>query len=82
MYRHLVRPALGLARKLGVALAGLLVLAVGVAMVLLPGPAILVVPLGVGILALEFDWARRWLRALEKGSDRLWRRVRRARTAM
>ncbi|MDH3434799.1 MAG: PGPGW domain-containing protein, partial [Gammaproteobacteria bacterium] len=37
------------------------ILLVGLAMVVLPGPAILVVPLGLSILGIEFAWARRWL---------------------
>ena len=31
-------------------------------MIVLPGPAVVVVPLGLAILATEFIWARRWLR--------------------
>jgi hypothetical protein len=34
------------------------VLAIGIAMIVLPGPAIVVIPLGLGILATEFVWAR------------------------
>jgi uncharacterized protein (TIGR02611 family) len=41
-----------------VAVIGLTVLAIGVAMIVLPGPAIVVIPLGLGILATEFVWAR------------------------
>jgi tellurite resistance protein TerC len=37
------------------------VLLVGIAMIVLPGPALLVIPLGLSILAVEFLWARRWL---------------------
>jgi uncharacterized protein (TIGR02611 family) len=36
-------------------------LAVGVAMLVLPGPAIIFIPLGLAILATEFRWAKRWL---------------------
>lgn len=49
------------ARKTVILLLGSSVLIVGVAMVLLPGPAMLVIPLGLAILGLEFAWARRWL---------------------
>jgi putative membrane protein len=35
---------------------------VGIAMLVLPGPAILVIPLGLAILATQFLWARRWLK--------------------
>ena len=45
-------------------LVGASVLVIGIAMIVLPGPAILVVPLGLAILASEFAWARRWLAAI------------------
>jgi len=44
-----------------VAVIGGTVLAFGIAMILLPGPAILVIPVGLGILATEFVWARNFL---------------------
>ncbi|MEX0939514.1 MAG: PGPGW domain-containing protein [Pirellulales bacterium] len=50
------------ARRIVIAVVGTTVLLVGVAMMLLPGPAIVVIPLGLAILAVEFAWARRWLR--------------------
>jgi tellurite resistance protein TerC len=48
-------------RKVVVALLGGTVLAIGVALIVLPGPAIVVIPIGLAILATEFVWARRWL---------------------
>ncbi len=48
-------------RRAVVALVGGTVLLVGIALVVLPGPASLVVPLGLAILATEFVWARRLL---------------------
>lgn len=36
-------------------------LAVGVVMLVLPGPAIIFIPLGLAILATEFRWAKQWL---------------------
>lgn len=50
------------ARRAVVAVIGFTVLLIGVAMIVLPGPAILVIPLGLGILATEFVWARGLLR--------------------
>jgi uncharacterized protein (TIGR02611 family) len=48
--------------------AGFLVLLAGLAMLVLPGPAILVIPVGLAILALEFSWAERLLeRGVESG---------------
>jgi tellurite resistance protein TerC len=51
----------GAARKVGVAIAGGVVLAVGVAMIILPGPAFIVIPIGLTILASEFEWPRQLL---------------------
>lgn len=56
-----LRVAGRLVRKGLVLAMGASVLVVGVAMVVLPGPAVVVIPLGLTILALEFAWARRWL---------------------
>ena len=40
---------------------GFTVLSVGIAMMVLPGPAVVVIPLGLAILATQFVWARRLL---------------------
>ncbi|MEW6158778.1 MAG: PGPGW domain-containing protein, partial [Verrucomicrobiota bacterium] len=37
------------------------VVLIGLALVILPGPAFVVIPAGLAILATEFAWARRWL---------------------
>jgi uncharacterized protein (TIGR02611 family) len=44
---------------------GSTILAIGVVMMVLPGPAFIVIPIGVGILATEFAWAKRLLRKVE-----------------
>jgi uncharacterized protein (TIGR02611 family) len=49
-------------RKLIVAVIGVTILLLGIAMVVLPGPAFIVIPIGLGILATEFAWARRAVR--------------------
>ena len=49
---------------------GLAVLGVGIAMLALPGPAFVVIPIGLAILSLEFAWAGRALEtALEKAEQ-------------
>jgi tellurite resistance protein TerC len=48
-------------RKCLVALAGGALLLAGIVMLVLPGPAIVVIPATLAILAIEFLWARRWL---------------------
>jgi tellurite resistance protein TerC len=54
------------ARRAVILLLGSSVLLIGVAMLLLPGPAIIVIPLGLSILAAEFAWARLWLKRIRK----------------
>ena len=50
--------------RIGFAAAGFLVLAAGLVMLVTPGPGIPVIILGLGMLALEFAWAERWLERL------------------
>jgi tellurite resistance protein TerC len=51
------------ARRVVVLVVGVTVILIGIALIVLPGPATVVIPLGLAILGLEFAWARRWLRA-------------------
>jgi uncharacterized protein (TIGR02611 family) len=53
-----------LLKRIGIALAGGAVLLVGIVMIVLPGPAILVIPAGLAILAIEFAWARHLLQKM------------------
>ena len=62
MVRHL--------RRIAVAFAGGIVLAVGVLMLVLPGPAVVVIPAGLAILATEFLWARRLLHRVRNTAGR------------
>jgi hypothetical protein len=48
-------------RRLIVIFAGGITLAAGLVMLILPGPAIIFIPLGLAILGTEFRWARNWL---------------------
>lgn len=50
---------------------GFTVLAVGVIMLVTPGPAIVVIPLGLMILATEYAWARRYLKQFKEGGEKL-----------
>jgi uncharacterized protein (TIGR02611 family) len=49
-------------KKVFIALIGGTVLLIGVAMLVLPGPGLLIIAAGLGILATEFFWARSALR--------------------
>ncbi len=53
-------------RQLIIFVLGMSVLVVGIAMIVLPGPATIVIPAGLAILATEFVWARRWLNYLKR----------------
>jgi hypothetical protein len=59
------------ARRIAAALVGGTVLAIGVALIVLPGPALVVIPLGLAILGAEFAWARAWLRKVRERSNDL-----------
>ena len=48
-------------KRIVVMVLGGTVLAIGIALIVLPGPAFIVIPAGLAILAIEFAWARRWL---------------------
>lgn len=43
---------------------GFTILLLGIVMIVLPGPAIIVIPLGLGVLATELLWARTLLHKL------------------
>ena len=54
-------PITDTARRIVILTIGALVLFIGVALIFLPGPAIVVIPAGLAILATEFQWARNLL---------------------
>jgi uncharacterized protein (TIGR02611 family) len=47
--------------RISFAIAGFVVLAGGILMLVLPGPGLLVMAIGLAMLALEFNWAERLL---------------------
>ncbi|WP_051549163.1 PGPGW domain-containing protein [Nocardioides sp. URHA0032] len=44
--------------RAGVTIGGPVVVVAGIAMLVLPGPGLVVIALGMALLALEYDWAR------------------------
>jgi len=46
---------------------GFTVLFIGMALLVLPGPAIIVIPVGLTILATEFVWARNLMKKVKNG---------------
>ena len=51
-----------IAKRIAIGIVGGTVLVIGIVMIVLPGPAFIVIPVGLGILGLEFAWARIWLK--------------------
>lgn len=66
MIRRLARVTYKAARITVIAVVGATVLLVGVVMLVTPGPGLVVIPLGLAILSLEFAWARNWLRQVRE----------------
>jgi tellurite resistance protein TerC len=62
-------------RRLVVVLIGASILVIGVAMIVLPGPAIVVIPAGLAILGTEFLWARQLLGKMRKSGTTLTQRL-------
>lgn len=58
------------AQRIVVAVIGGTVTLVGIALVVLPGPAFIVIPIGLSILATEFLWAKRWLKKARQMATR------------
>jgi len=59
------------ARRIAISLIGGTVILIGIAMIVLPGPAMVVIPLGLGILGIEFAWARSWLAKVKAAANEL-----------
>lgn len=59
--KHFVLRTLTQAKRLIIIVIGFTTLAAGIALIVLPGPAVVVIPIGLAILATEFIWARKLL---------------------
>jgi tellurite resistance protein TerC len=64
------------AKRIAIGIVGGSVLLVGVAMIVLPGPAFVVIPAGLAILSIEFAWARIWLRKAKAKAEAMARSLR------
>lgn len=59
MHSH---PVLSVVTKVGVTVVGTVVLIIGIIMIVTPGPALVMIPLGLAILSTEWHWAEKWLK--------------------
>jgi uncharacterized protein (TIGR02611 family) len=55
-------------KRIVVSVVGFTILAIGIVLIVFPGPAFIVIPIGLSILATEFVWAKR---LLEKVKERI-----------
>ncbi|MBE7216034.1 PGPGW domain-containing protein [Shewanella benthica] len=53
-------------RKALITIVGGLLTIAGIALLALPGPAWLLLPIGLAILSLEYPWAKIWLRKSQR----------------
>jgi uncharacterized protein (TIGR02611 family) len=58
-------------RRIFLVIAGFTMLVAGVVMLVTPGPGMLVIFLGLGLLAAEFVWARRLMDKIRSEGGRL-----------
>ena len=63
-------------RKVVVAVIGFVLIAVGTALLVLPGPGILVILAGIAVLSLEFPWAKAVFDRIKEAVESLLRRLR------
>ena len=53
-------------KRLIVAIVGSTILLIGIILIVLPGPAFIIIPLGLSILASEFMWAKKLMDRLKE----------------
>ena len=70
MIRKNIVSSYNLARRIAIAIVGSTVLIIGIVMVVTPGPAIILIPVGLAILSIEFAWARVWLQRVRERISR------------
>ncbi len=70
LIRRLAELTYKAARRIVIGVVGTTVLLIGVVMIFTPGPALVLIPLGLAILSIEFAWARYWLKRVRERISR------------
>ncbi|MDX1517113.1 MAG: PGPGW domain-containing protein [Woeseiaceae bacterium] len=70
MFKRIAHVTYRAARRTVIAIVGATVLVIGVVMLFVPGPGLVVIPLGLAILSIEFAWARYWLKRVRERISR------------
>jgi len=60
-----VKDLVRLLRRIAVTVVGTVILAVGVVLLVAPGPGLVVIALALGVFAIEYQWARRHLATVQ-----------------
>jgi tellurite resistance protein TerC len=63
------------AKRIAIGIVGGTVLVLGIVMMVTPGPGIAGILAGLGILAIEFAWARIWLKKLKTKAQEMARNL-------
>ncbi len=53
-------------KRIVITILGFIFIALGLIFILLPGPAIIFIPLGLALLSTQYVWARSWLRKSQR----------------
>ena len=64
-------------KKIVLSVFGVTLLIVGVALLVLPGPGILVIFIGLVVLAGEYVWAKRFLKKFREESGKIRKKIKR-----
>jgi tellurite resistance protein TerC len=79
--RHPLFRTYRIAKRIVIAIVGGSVLAMGLIMMVTPGPGIPAILAGLGILAIEFAWARSWLKKAKARAEAVARNLNARRAA-
>lgn len=52
--------------KIAITMIGGILVLLGAVLIILPGPAWLLLPIGLAVLSIEYPWARRWLKLSQR----------------
>ena len=66
MIRRAIHITYKAGRRIVIGIVGTTIVLLGIVMLVTPGPAFIVIPVGLAILSIEFAFARRWLKRLRE----------------
>lgn len=70
MIRRTIHLTYKAARRIVITIVGATIVLLGLIMLVTPGPGLVVIPIGLAILSIEFAWARLWLRKIRESISR------------